>query len=143
MCVLSFCSICPQKYMESLDIQISSSGFYTEADATLKKRIRRIVLASAGLVVLQQLCGANALIFHAEEVFSRLSPADDAPVRAPIYAIVLSVTQVNIICMYYAIFLPQIITGPVPLLQERIYNMFSHKFPCFQSHHSLPTIRTT
>lgn len=62
---------------------------------SLKKRVRRIVVASIGLIIFQQLCGANAIIFRGEEVFDRLSPVDDVSARAPIYAIVLSATQVN------------------------------------------------
>uniref|UniRef100_A0A2S2QKV5 Facilitated trehalose transporter Tret1-2 n=1 Tax=Sipha flava TaxID=143950 RepID=A0A2S2QKV5_9HEMI len=81
--------------MESLDIQRSSSGFYSEADVSLKKRVRRIVVTGIGLIMFQQLCGANMMIFRAEEVFDGLNPVDDAPVRAPIYAIVLSATQVS------------------------------------------------
>lgn len=77
-------------------------GFYKTEDVdppmdytTMIRRIRKITIIGIGLVVFQQTCGVNSVIFHMEWVFHDLCTTNELTFKAQHFVIVISVVQVS------------------------------------------------
>lgn len=62
--------------------------------ADKRNLIRRMSVIGAGLVAFQQLCGANALMFHAEEVIGGFIATELPSEKAKILTVVMYMIQV-------------------------------------------------
>jgi len=67
----------------------------TDIECCEKKQGSRILIIGVGLVVFQQLCGMNPLIFHMEEIFNDLSSTDILCVNVQAIPILIALIQVN------------------------------------------------
>lgn len=95
----TFFSARAKKYMGSLETVHSRNSASTKNnnnnDKALKERGCNVFVIVVGLVMFQQLCGANLITLHAEHVFSEYGSMDDTSIKTRIIVIVVALAQVR------------------------------------------------
>lgn len=80
---------------------------------TMIKRIRKITIIGIGLMVFQQTCGVNSVIFHMEWVFHDFCTTNELTSKAQNFVIGISIVQVS--------HLPHIISGIISISNLSVY----------------------